>query len=177
MACLPRKIKSGFSFFASARKVCAAVSGSTAASVCTRIGAIGAHGERGAQLLLGVGHAHADRDDFDIAPRSLMRSASSSAISSKGIDAHFHAVEHDAAAVGLDADAHVVIDDALDTNHDLLHFALLKRFARGRELLRRRVSTPSEKCCSEKEPLILAAHWRSLGKNARRRILRAQPRK
>jgi hypothetical protein len=39
----------------------------------------------------------------------------------EGIHAHLDAVQHHAAAIGLDAYADVVVDDALDANHDLFH--------------------------------------------------------
>jgi hypothetical protein len=92
-------------------------------------GAVRAHGERGAQLLLGVGHANTHRDDLRVAAALLDAQRFLQCDLIEGIDAHFHAVEHDAAAVRLDADAHVVIDHPLDANHNFLHFQLLNRAA------------------------------------------------
>src|SRR6185437_3226708 len=103
---------------------------------------IGAHGKRRAQLLLGVGDTDADRDDLDVAAALLDAQGLLERDFIERIHAHFHAVEHHAAAVGLDADAHVVVDDALDAYHDLLHlmyflrrftvWALRANFLRGR---------------------------------------------
>ena len=83
--------------------------------------AVGAHRQRGAQLLLCIGHADADRNDFDVAAAFLDTQSFLEGDLVERIDAHFDAVQHHAAAVRLDADAHVVIHDALDTNHDFLH--------------------------------------------------------
>ena len=121
MACLPRKIKSGIFLRASARNVCAAVSGSTAASRLHQDCPIRAHGQGGAQLLLRIGDADADGEDFGIATALLDAQRLFERDLIERIDAHFHAIQHDAAAVRFNPYAHVVIDDSLDTYHDLLH--------------------------------------------------------
>jgi hypothetical protein len=83
--------------------------------------AIGTHGQCGTQLLLGVGDADADRDDLDVRAALLDAQRLFERNFIERIHAHLDAIEHHAAAVGFDADAHVVIDDALDTDHDFLH--------------------------------------------------------
>ena len=82
---------------------------------------VGAHGERGAQLLLRVGDADAHRQHLDVADALLDAQRLLERDLVERIDAHLDAVEHDPAAVGLDPHAHVVVDDALDTHHDFLH--------------------------------------------------------
>jgi hypothetical protein len=93
---------------------------------------VGTHGQRGAQLLLGVGDPDAYRDDFDVRAALLDAQRLFERDFVKRVDAHFYPVEHDAAAVGLDPNPHVVINDALDAHHDLLHESSLKRCSRNR---------------------------------------------
>ena len=84
-------------------------------------GAVGAHGERGAQLLLAVSRADGGDDDFLGAAALLDAQGLFERDLVEGVDAHLDAVGDDARAVRLDADAHVVVHDALDADQDSFH--------------------------------------------------------
>ena len=90
-------------------------------------GPVGAHGEGGAQLLLGVGDADAHGQHLDVADALLDAQSLLERDLIERIEAHLDAVEHDPAAVGLDPHAHVVVDHALHTHHDFLHQRSLSR--------------------------------------------------
>ena len=64
MACLPSNTSSGASRAISLRNTFAASSGSIARGTVDEDGAIGAHGQRGAQLCLDLGRADRHDDDF-----------------------------------------------------------------------------------------------------------------
>ena len=91
--------------------------------------AVGAHGEPGAQLLLAFVGTEADDDDF----RGLAGFPDSQRLFQrdfiKGVDAHLHAVGIDAAAVGSDPDADVVVDDAFYANQYFHGSSLMVNFA------------------------------------------------
>src|SRR6185312_13440449 len=83
--------------------------------------AVGAHRARGTQLLLRVCTADA-RDDDLVGGTALLdtqRLLERDLI--EGIDAHLGAFDRSAAAVRLDPDTHVVVDDALDADQYLVH--------------------------------------------------------
>ena len=96
-------------------------SGSIAGVRLHEHGAIRAHGERGAQLLLAVRRPDGDDDDFLGAAALLDAQRLFERDLVEGVDAHLDAVGDDAAAVRLHADAHVVVHDALDADQDAFH--------------------------------------------------------
>ena len=83
--------------------------------------AVGAHREARAQLLLSIRGTNTHDDHFGRrallldAQRLLQRDLI------EGIDAHLHTFGHDARAVRFDANADVVVHDALQANQDLAH--------------------------------------------------------
>ena len=118
MACLPRMTRNGCSRSTSFSSTRATASGSSA-----RVGhdvqrAVRAHGERVAQLRLAVRGPDGRDDDFVGAAALLDAQRLFEGDLVEGIDAHLDAVEHDARAVGLDADAYVVVDDAFDSDEN-----------------------------------------------------------
>ena len=121
IACLPRITSSGCSRSISFRSARAATSGSITPSACTCSARSAPIASARAQLLLAVGRS--DRGDHHFLGAAALLDAQRLLEGDlvEGIDAHLHAVGDDAAAVGLDPDAHVVVHDALDADQDALH--------------------------------------------------------
>ena len=83
---------------------------------------VGAQRERRAQRLLTRCDAAGNGDDFGRRPFSFSRTASSTAISSKGFIDIFTFAVSTPDAIRADANLHVVIDDALYGNDDFRFF-------------------------------------------------------
>ena len=79
-------------------------------------GAFGAHGQRRAQLLLGVAAADANGNDLGIVAGVADAQRLFEGDFVERIDTHLDAVGIDPAAVFLDLDSHGEIDDAFDSN-------------------------------------------------------------
>ena len=86
---------------------------------CCMDAAIGAHGERGADGLLHLLHAEGDGDDLGGLAGLLEADRLLDADLVEGIHRHLDIGRLDAGAVRLDADFHVVVDDALDRDQNL----------------------------------------------------------
>ena len=95
-----------------------------AAVVDDEDGAIGAHGERLAQRVLGLGGADRDDDDLGRGAGFLEADGFFDGDLVKRVHRHLDVVELDAGAVGFDADAEIGVDDALDGNQNLHAFTL-----------------------------------------------------
>ena len=83
--------------------------------------AVGAHGERVAQLLLGFARPDADGDDLVRLAALAQSQRFLERDRVEGIGAHLDAVGDDARAVRPHAHAHVVVDDPLDADQDPAH--------------------------------------------------------
>ena len=113
--------------------------------------AVRAHRQRGAQLLLAVGGPDGGDDDFVGAAALLDAQRLLERDLVEGVDAHLHPVGDDAAAVGLDPDAHVVIHHALDADQDAFH-AVVRRFRNACARLTGRggqYSGSAARCCRD----------------------------
>ena len=139
---------SGCSLSISFSSTRAAASGSITPLASHEDRAVGPHGERGAQLLLAVRGPDGGDDDLLGEPALLDAQRLLERDLVEGVDAHLHAVGDHAAAVGLDPDAHVVIDDALDADQDALHAISLGSpdEAGGR---RRSIPAAGRRCCRD----------------------------
>jgi len=89
--------------------------------------AVGAHGEAGTQLLLGISRPDADDDDFAGAAFLFDAQRLFERNLVEGVDAHLDAVGHDTRAVRLDADADVVVHDPFQAHQNLAHTRLRTR--------------------------------------------------
>jgi hypothetical protein len=97
-------------------RILATASGSTGPIVgfLDQDAAVGAHGERGADGFLRLLRTDRDGDDSVAVPASFSRTASSTAISSNGFIDILTLARSTPAAVGLDADLDVVVNNPLD---------------------------------------------------------------
>jgi len=101
---------------------------------------VGPHSESGAQLLLAIGRSDRRNDHFLGAPALLDPQGLLKRDLVKGIDAHLYAIRDDARAIRLDADAHVVVHNALDTDQNSLHSPSPGKRLHGQKLALRQYS-------------------------------------
>ena len=122
MACLPSRIRSGLSVSAIARERLGDAEGLGLAVVHDEDGAVGAHGQRLAQRVLGLGRADRDDDDLGGDAGFLEPHGFLDGDLVEGVHRHLDVVELDARAVGLHAHAEIGVDDALDRNQNFHAF-------------------------------------------------------
>ena len=99
-------------------------SGNTDRAIC-------AHRQSRAQLLLRLGGADRNEQNLGEGAGFLETQGGLDRNLVERIDAHLEPFRRHAGAVGFDAHAHVVVNDALDTDHDRLQEAAPRRKSRG----------------------------------------------
>ena len=108
------------------RNTWATSSGSSARVAADQQRAVGAHRERGAQLLLRVRRSDTGNDHLlgRTALLDAQRLLERDLV--EGVDAHLYPIERNAAAVRLDANPRARIDHALDADQDAFHPSILR---------------------------------------------------